>query len=181
MYKKTTTTGIIKNSKGYSFMELMMVLSIIAIVAQIGFTAWLDNKRRAYDATAVADTRNLIEAIVNDMVGAENVLYTHEPDGGPRIGAYTKDADNSYGIDNRGEPRKPSLYLSPGVKAEVYGATDLLNTTTGLTNTWVRAKLWHGGGTPWGNTVENEDKIREFTAFVDEAAEEITFVGLKLK
>jgi len=166
------------NSKGYSLMELMMVLSIIAIVSQIGFSAWLDNKRRAYDATAVADTRNLIEAIVNDMVGAEDVLYSHDPEDGPRIGSWTKGDDTNWDVDNKGEKRKPSLYLSPGVKAFIRGATDVVD-SNGITNTTVTAFLWHSGGTPWSG-VTNLDNLREFSAVINEQKEEITFVGFKL-
>jgi len=159
---------VVKSDKGFSLMELMMVLSIIAIVAQIGFTSWLDYKRRAYDTTAVSDTRNLIEAIVNDMVGAEDVNYDHDPDDGPRIGGYTKE----------GDARKPSLFLSPGVKAIVTGATDIIDSNTGIPATIVTAVLWHAGGTPWVD-VGNPDNVREFTAVVDEAKEMITFTGLK--
>ena len=169
MKRKKHIPQVIRNNRGYSFMELMMVVSIIAIVAQIGFTAWFDYKRRAYDTSAVADTRNLIEAIVNDMVGAEDVNYAHGPDDGPRIGAYTKED----------EPRKPSLFLSPGVKAIIEGATDIVDSNTGLTSTIVTATIWHGGGTPWVGVL-NPDGVREFYAEIDEDDELITFVGLRL-
>lgn len=159
---------ILKGNSGYSFMELMMVLSIIAIVAQIGFTAWMDYKRRAYDASAVADTRNLIEAIVNDMVGFEDVLYDHAPDDGPRVGA----------ISNTGTPRKPSLFLSPGVKADITGSTAWLDTVSNDEFTFVSAFIWHGGGTPWPG-VGNDDDVREFMATVDEVNEIIEFHGLE--
>jgi len=176
MDKKTRFKHALQTSKGYSFMELMMVLSIIAIVSQIGFTAWLDSKRKAYDASAVADTRNLIEAIVNDMVGGEDVCYTQDPEDGDRIGAFTKaEEDNMY---DRGDPRKPSLFLSPGVKARIDGATDVLDTNTGVTNTYVEAYLYHEGGKPWSTSTSG---FREFIAIIDEAREEITFVGFKIR
>lgn len=180
MYKKPYLTGAIKNSKGYSFIELMMVLSIIAVVAQIGFTAWLDYKRRAYDTAAVSDTRNLIEAIVNDMVGAEDVIYNHLPDEGPRIGAYRNQDGAACPPCSKGESKSPSLFLSPGVKADITGSTAWIDTTTGIQFTYISGFLWHAGGTPWTG-VGNSDGIREFTAIVDEENELIEFIGLKMR
>jgi len=168
MHKKFWLTEVIRSRNGYTLMELMMVLAIISIVAQIAYTAWLDNKRRAYDASAVSDTRNLIEAVVNDMVGFEDVLYDHQPNDGRRIGARTKD----------GEARKPSLFLSPGVNAVIVGGTDILDTGTGLTDTTVYATLWHSGGTPWGTLTASG--IREFYATIDENEELIEFTGFKV-
>lgn len=166
MIKKKGFFNAFIRKEGFTFIEMMMVLSIISILLQIGFTAWLDYKRKAYDSAAVTDTRNLLEAIVNDMVENAEVDYRHGPDDGNRIGA----------LDQEGNARAPSLFLSPGVKAEIVGGGVNPIGSDGLYEpTLVDATLWHSEGTPWGAT--NADGRREFFAYVDEATETIEFSG----
>jgi len=163
MFKKRILAENIRDNSGFSLIELMMMLAIIAILTQISFSSWIDYKRKAYDASAVSDARNLIEAVINDMVGFEDVDYSHTVASGSRIGAF----------DNEGNARPPSLFLSPGVNAHIF-----YDTVGG--GIFVDAFIWHGGGSPDPTAAAPGNiGIREFESLIDEDNEVIDFVGFE--
>ena len=48
------------NQKGFTFIELMMVMIILSILVQMSTTFILDLRRRAFDAVALSDGKNLM-------------------------------------------------------------------------------------------------------------------------
>lgn len=53
---------LLKNFKGYSLMELLIVISIIAIISAIAVPSYLSARRVSYEASAIGTLRTLVSA-----------------------------------------------------------------------------------------------------------------------
>ncbi len=122
-----------KNMKGFTLLETMIVISMISLLATIAIVNYNAFRKKALDATALIDTRNLVDGIINATLSQEDVDYSKLNTGGS-VG----DTDTS------GNPRNPVFILSPGVAAFIIGNSRMLpdgNTTI------VSAIVWHTNGT----------------------------------
>jgi len=144
-----------KENKGFSTIELMIVVAILSILSQISFDLYADYKAKAYNSAAISDARQLVSVVVNGLISYDDVDYTHDENDDNRIGAF----------DTDGNPRSPVLILSKGVKAKI----DFTNDDTGI---FVDAKFYSVGGT-WDSSTDS--RRREFTCYVDEETGESYF------
>jgi len=63
---------IIKDKRGFTFVELLMVFIILAALAQVGLIFFLDLRTRSSDVMAVSDGRNLVSIVRNNFVNLDD-------------------------------------------------------------------------------------------------------------
>ena len=97
----------LKDHRGFTFIELLMVFVVLGILSQIALMFWLDLRSRAHDAVAITDGRNLITVVRNNFVNLDDVDYTQ-----------TNGAD--IGVKTLGGADRPPIFtLSPGVQTRL--------------------------------------------------------------
>lgn len=72
-----------KGQKGFTLIELMIVIAIIGILAAIAIPNFLQYRARGYDAQALSDAKNFYTACVANSTGTTGHTYTSValPDG----------------------------------------------------------------------------------------------------
>jgi len=123
----------LKGMKGFTLIELMIVIGMVGILASIASFNYTAFKVKAYDATALADARNLVDTMVIATLGEEDVDYTKVNTGGA-VG----------NLDTGGNPRSPVFVLSSGVEALIVGDS---NQGASGDATIVTAIIYHTKGT----------------------------------
>ena len=128
-----------KDSRGFSFIELLMVFVVLGILAQIALVFMLDLQSRSFDVTALADGRNLISIVRNNFVSLDDVDYK-------------KTSGSDIGVETcGGQPRAPVFTLSPGVNIRFEEGSDHRSPGT-PGDGYFEAFLYHTSGTGDGST-----------------------------
>jgi prepilin-type N-terminal cleavage/methylation domain-containing protein len=129
---------------GFTLLELVIVILIIGILAQIGLSYMVNFQARAKDSIAIHDGRNLLTAVQTSFVNRDVVNYAHASTDGPDIGA-------------------PTVFkLNQGVMARIT-AGSISDGSEG--NGWFEAYLYHIEGTDDPATGSQK---REFYYLVNE-------------
>jgi prepilin-type N-terminal cleavage/methylation domain-containing protein len=143
----------LKDDSGFSIIELMSVMLVIGVLAQLTTLFVFDIWSRSYDLSAFSDGRNFVTVVRDNFVARADVDYTHNPGDGPYIGA----------VDTGGGAREPVFKLSPGVEATINGDSNPTNPLGGF----VTATVYHNTGTEEGGG------RREFTFIIDESGNDV--------
>ena len=149
----------LKEEKGFTLVEIMMVMIIVGILAQISIGLLIDTRKRAKDAVAIVDGKHLMEAVAISFSLLDDVDYTHFPVDGSEIGT-TRFSD--------GGGREAVLKLSPGVNAEITGQSDVVPG-----NGFVSAYLFNKDGTDDPGSITGSGK-KEFYFMFDELTSSIS-------
>jgi len=153
----------IKNAKGFTLIEVMMVMIILGILVQMALTFALDIRTRSYDAVALADGKNLMTVVGTSFIGLDDVDFTHTSADGSDIGGYQSDTTTV---------RSPVFTLSSGVKAVISG------TSPGVPGGGsVEASLYHENGT-YDNCAYCVNDKRTFWFTIDEISATISSPAL---
>jgi prepilin-type N-terminal cleavage/methylation domain-containing protein len=139
----------LKNNRGFTFIELLMVMVMLGILMQMAWTFASDLRKRGSDVSAIADGRNLITVVRNNFVNLDSVNYnaTDQRD----VGVATRE----------GGERSPVFTLSSGVMARIEAGSQSGVADEG----YFEAYLFHMNGT--GDATPSGK--REFWYLADEA------------
>ena len=142
--------GKLKDNRGFTFIELLMVFIVLGIMAQISLTFMIDLRSRSSDVMAIADGRNLINIVRNNFVNLEDVDYT-------------KVNGSDMGVETTaGDSRAPVFTLSPGVQFRL-----LAGSSGTPDNGFFQVYLYHADGTDMGTTSGK----KEFYYYASEVAD----------
>lgn len=138
------------NEKGFTLIELMMVMIVLGILAQMSTTFFIDLRKRAYDAVALSDGKNLMSVAGGVFLALDDVDFTHTPADGREVGV----------LDTGSSPRPAVFTMSEGVRARITGQSDTMAGTG-----FIDANLYHQFGTDDPITPSGK---REFYFILDE-------------
>jgi prepilin-type N-terminal cleavage/methylation domain-containing protein len=146
----------IKNTDGFTLVELMMVVIILGILSQMALTFALDIRKRAYDATALTDGKNLMSFVGNSFLALEDVTFEHTAADGREVGVLAADGTT---------PRTTPIFtLSPGVRAEIIHDDPEIPS-----GGYVEARVYHINGTSDATSSGKREfwfSIDEMTSFI---------------
>jgi prepilin-type N-terminal cleavage/methylation domain-containing protein len=140
---------ICKNNSGFSFIELMAVMAILGILANIAITSFIATRTKVLDAAAFAETQSLGKAVLNSFLDGIDVNLAHNEGGGREIGT----------MDTSGNGRVPIFTFSSGMQAQIVGNSNSGGPGSGI----CQATVWHQNGT------------KSYWLFIDEAQEITSF------
>jgi prepilin-type N-terminal cleavage/methylation domain-containing protein len=133
----------LRGNRGFTLVELMIVIAITSILAAIGVVNYQDFTAQANDSTALNDAKFLQGVASNVILDDRQTWFQHWQNEGHVIG----DKNDMLGI------YMPKLYeLSPGVHAQF----EVLNWDFAGPPPWEMSQFWfdvsHERGTevPWG-------------------------------
>jgi prepilin-type N-terminal cleavage/methylation domain-containing protein len=150
---KKNVTETLRDTSGFTFVELLIIIAIIGVLASIAIFNYMPMRAKAMDSAAMSDARNLADIVTNAAMTNADIDYTKINTGGA-VG----DKDTS------GNPRTPVFLLSPGVEALIIG--DSRQGANGNA-TFFSAIIYHTGGTP---DVASPSGKKEYSCSVDEIA-----------
>ena len=149
----------LKEDKGFTLIEILMAMIIIGILTQMSILYLIDIRKRAYDAMAITDGKNLMTSVGSSFTLLDDVDFTHFPGDGSEVGT-TRFSD--------GGGREAIFKLSPGVKAEITGQSDKVPG-----NGFVTAYLFHENGSDDPGSFTGSGR-KEFYFMIDELTSAIS-------
>ena len=131
MLKKRPPFLINNNSRGFTMLELMVVMAIISLLALTAMQTYFTTREKVMDAAALSDARSLGTAVSNAFIGGVDVNLSHDPGDGSKIGT----------LKTTGGDRRPIFKLTNGMRAEITGNSNYGGTGFGFCS----AEIWWPG------------------------------------
>lgn len=141
------------DSRGFTLVELMMSMLIIAILSTIGTMYLRDIRNQAADRQASTEGRHLLTAISDAVLGGEDVVFGDGSDTTGDIGT----------TDTGGGSRPAIFHASNDVRVSINGSN-----TDDPGDAVVSLVIWSVNGTPDPGAA-NADQRKEYVFYVDEA------------
>jgi prepilin-type N-terminal cleavage/methylation domain-containing protein len=149
----------LKDHRGFTLLELCIILAIIGILATLASYNYMSIKKRAYDTAAHSDSRSLADVALNNFLDRASVRYNVA---GSSIGTQ----------DLAGNARNPVFMLSPAVAIRITAAS---STQFVAGKGYFEAWLYNLGGSSDPLTPSGK---REFYVIVDEVNDLISIPSL---
>jgi len=168
--KRRRLSGILGDQRGFSLMELFMVMAMLSVLAGLSMLYIGDTMDAARDAAAISDAANLIMVVNNNFVDKMSVDYKAMGPDGDKVGV----------TDTDGNVRDPVFTLSPGVRIWFENSADVNYNKSFDDNrlSSFTAYLYHDRGSKdiWGLNPSGSDR-RCVQCIVDEmtSTQEVIF------
>ena len=133
--KHSTAIREIVNQKGFTLVELIVVVAIIGLLTAMGTTYYTHLQFRSADSQAYVEGRNLLTAVNDAFLGMEDINF------GDGLRDITGPVGNRK-FSNNNEERPPIFNLSPTIRARLIGQS---TTTPG--GGYFEAEIWSVNGT----------------------------------
>jgi prepilin-type N-terminal cleavage/methylation domain-containing protein len=139
----------LNNSRGFTMMELAVVLAILGVLTSMAIKSFMDSRVHVMDAVALAEAQGLGKAVLDAFLEGDDVDLTHNLGDGPRIGS----------LDNAGNGRRPVFQFSPGMRAEITGSSDFGVEGKGFCSAMIKHS---DGSKPYFLVIDEANNITSF-------------------
>jgi len=146
--------------EGFTLVELLVSILIIAVLAAMGGMYMTGIRNRASDAQAFSEGQNLMIAMNDTFLAGEDVYF------GDGSTEFTGDV-GGWNSD-QSEEREPVFELSSTVMTRMTGSNG-----PGAVDGDVEIYIWSTNGTP-DLAAGNDAKIKEFLYIIDEGTGEVS-------
>ena len=139
-----------QNNRGFTLLELMVVIAIVGVLASIAITSFMSTRTKVLEAAALAEAQSLGKVVFNAFLDGLDVDLTHAVADGPVIGE----------LDTGGNPRAPIFSLGNGLVAQITGGSNAGGSGIGICD----ADVWHPSS-----------PLKKYTVYIDESLQITSF------
>ena len=159
MKKESKISVTLKNSQGFTLLELMTVIGIVAVLATMAVLSGWDSRKKAQDLLALYDAKNILTIVGSSFLEKEDIDFDTNGNWVTQIGT-TRWSD--------GGARRVALYtLSPRVVANATGFSSKVDPGN------ISIYLYNTSGTGVSFALYPGIKVRTFYVNIDEATGDV--------